>query len=94
MIPEPPFYRKENVNYLLRLSCDLWYFNNLDQRFGDHWPGQIMARLEFGKFLYYSVEFALIPNESCSGRPADYLIKSVFTFNNRQQIDEFCPVFP
>jgi DNA modification methylase len=39
------------LNWGLR-AWDLWNFNDVDQRFGDEWPGQIPAQL-VGHTLYY-----------------------------------------
>ncbi len=43
--------RFKALNWGLR-AWDLWNFNDVDQRFGDDWPGQIPAQL-VGHTLYY-----------------------------------------
>ncbi len=43
--------RFKALNWGLR-AWDLWNFNDVDQRFGDEWPGQIPAQL-VGHTLYY-----------------------------------------
>ena len=35
------------------ITWDHWYFNDVDQRFGDDWPGQIPAQLVARKLITY-----------------------------------------
>ena len=45
--------RFESLNWGLR-TWDHWYFNDLDQRFGDNWPGQIPAQLVAHTLYYFT----------------------------------------
>ncbi len=47
--------RFDSLNLGLRI-WDLWYFNDIDQRFGDSWPGQIPAQLVGHTLLYFMVK--------------------------------------
>ncbi len=47
--------RFKSLGWGLR-AWDLWYFNDIDQRFGDSWPGQIPAQLVSHTLLYFMVK--------------------------------------
>jgi hypothetical protein len=41
-------------------TWDLWYFNDIDQRFGDEWPGRIPAQLIAHIMYYFSDQGDLV----------------------------------
>jgi len=57
-------YRFESLNWGLR-TWDHWYFNDLDQRFGDSWPGQIPAQLVAHTLFYFTQEGDLVFDPIC-----------------------------
>jgi len=56
--------RFESLNWGLR-TWDHWYFNDLDQRFGDNWPGQIPAQLVAHTLFYFTQEGDLVFDPIC-----------------------------
>ena len=58
--------RFEALNWGLR-TWDHWYFNDLDQRFGDSWPGQIPAQLVAHTLFYFTKEGDLVFDPMAGG---------------------------
>jgi len=58
--------RFEVLNWGLR-TWDHWYFNDLDQRFGDSWPGQIPAQLVGHTLFYFTKEADLVFDPMAGG---------------------------
>jgi hypothetical protein len=58
--------RFEALNWGLR-TWDHWYFNDLDQRFGDSWPGQIPAQLVGHTLFYFTQEGDLVFDPMAGG---------------------------
>ena len=54
------------MNWGLR-TWDHWYFNDLDQRFGDSWPGQIPAQLVGHTLFYFTQERDLVFDPMAGG---------------------------
>jgi DNA modification methylase len=54
------------LNWGLR-TWDHWYFNDVDQRFGDNWPGQIPAQLVAHTLFYFSHEGDLVFDPMAGG---------------------------
>ncbi len=48
-------------------AWDLWYFNNIDQRFGDEWPGRIPAQMIAHILYYFSDEGDLVFDPMAGG---------------------------
>jgi hypothetical protein len=55
-----------SLNWGLR-TWDHWYFNELDQRFGDDWPGQIPAQLVGHTLFYFTQEGDLVFDPMAGG---------------------------
>ncbi|GAF75534.1 unnamed protein product, partial [marine sediment metagenome] len=55
-----------SLNWGLR-TWDHWYFNDLDQRFGDDWPGQIPAQLVGHTLFYFTQEGDLVFDPMAGG---------------------------
>ncbi|GAG27496.1 unnamed protein product, partial [marine sediment metagenome] len=51
--------RFKSLNWGLR-TWDHWYFNDVDKRFGDNWPGQIPAQLVGHTLFYFTEEGGLV----------------------------------
>ena len=58
--------RFESLNWGLR-TWDHWYFNDLDQRFGDNWPGQIPAQLVAHSLFYFTKQGDLVFDPMAGG---------------------------
>ena len=58
--------RFESLNWGLR-TWDHWYFNALDQRFGDEWPGQIPAQLVAHTLYYFTQRGDLVFDPMAGG---------------------------
>jgi len=58
--------RFESLNWGLR-TWDHWYFNDLDQRFGDSWPGQIPAQLVAHTLFYFTQQGDLVFDPMAGG---------------------------
>lgn len=54
------------MNWGLR-TWDHWYFNDIDQRFGDDWPGQIPAQLVAHTLFYFIREGDLVFDPMAGG---------------------------
>jgi DNA modification methylase len=54
------------VNWGLR-TWDHWSFNDVDQRFGDNWPGQIPAQLVAQTLFYFTREGGLVFDPMAGG---------------------------
>jgi DNA modification methylase len=54
------------LNWGLR-TWDHWYFNDLDQRFGDNWPGQIPAQLVAHTLFYFTKQGDLVLDPMAGG---------------------------
>jgi len=48
-------------------AWDQWYFNDVDQRFGDEWPGQIPAQLVGHTLYYFTLEGDLVFDPMAGG---------------------------
>jgi len=71
--------RFESLNWGLR-TWDHWYFNDLDQRFGDNWPGQIPAQLVAHTLFYFTQEGDLVFDPMAGG---GVLADTCLAFNRR-----------
>ena len=60
------YERFKALNWGLR-AWDYWYFNDLDPRFGDRWPGQIPAQLVGHVLFYYTDEGDLVFDPMAGG---------------------------
>jgi len=60
------YERFKYLNWGLR-AWDYWYFNDLDPRFGDRWPGQIPAQLVAHTFFYFTQEGDLVFDPMAGG---------------------------
>jgi hypothetical protein len=49
------------------LTWDHWYWNDLDYRFGDDWPGHIPAQLVAHTLFYFSREGQLVFDPMAGG---------------------------
>ncbi len=58
--------RFESLNWGLR-TWDYWYWNDVDQRFGDNWPGQIPAQLVAHTLFYFTQEGDLVFDPMAGG---------------------------
>ena len=58
--------RFKALNWGLR-TWDHWFFNDVDQRFGDDWPGQIPAQLVAHTLFYFSREGDLVFDPMAGG---------------------------
>jgi len=58
--------RFESLNWGLR-TWDYWYFNDVDQRFGDDWPGRIPAQLVAHTIFYFTREGDLVFDPMAGG---------------------------
>ena len=58
--------RFKNLNWGLR-TWDNWYFNDVDHRFGDPWPGRIPAQLVAHTLFYFSKEKDLVFDPMAGG---------------------------
>ncbi len=58
--------RFESLNWGLR-TWDHWYFNDVDQRFGDNWPGQIPAQLVAHSLFYFTKQGDLVFDPMAGG---------------------------
>ncbi len=58
--------RFEALNWGLR-TWDHWYFNDIDPRFGDSWPGQIPAQLVGHSLFYFTQEGGLVFDPMAGG---------------------------
>lgn len=54
------------MNWGLR-TWDYWYFNDIDQRFGDNWPRQIPAQLAAHTLYYFTQEGDLVFDPMAGG---------------------------
>lgn len=60
-------------------TWDHWYFNDIDQRFGDDWPGRIPAQLIARILHYFSDQNDLVFDSVAGGRVvADTCLVLVF----------------
>jgi len=60
------YERFKSLNWGLR-AWDYWYFNDLDPRFGDRWPGQIPAQLVAHSLFYFTQEGDLVFDPMAGG---------------------------
>jgi len=60
------YERFKSLNWGLR-AWDYWYFNDLDPRFGDRWPGQIPAQLVGHTLFYFTQEGDLVFDPMAGG---------------------------
>ena len=58
--------RFESLNWGLR-TWDYWYFNDVDKRFGDDWPGRIPAQLVAHTLFYFTREGDLVFDPMAGG---------------------------
>ncbi len=58
--------RFKSLNWGLR-TWDHWYFNDVDQRFGDNWPGQVPAQLVGHTLIYFTLEGDLVFDPMAGG---------------------------
>ena len=58
--------RFKALNWGLR-TWDHWFFNDVDQRFGDNWPGQIPAQLVAHTLFYFTREGDLVFDPMAGG---------------------------
>jgi len=58
--------RFKDLNWGLR-AWDNWYFNDVDHRFGDPWPGRIPAQLVAHTLFYFSKEKDLVFDPMAGG---------------------------
>ena len=58
--------RFKSLGWGLR-TWDHWYFNNIDQRFGDEWPGQIPAQLVAHTLFYFTNQGNLVFDPMAGG---------------------------
>jgi len=58
--------RFESLNWGLR-TWDYWYWNDVDHRFGDNWPGQIPAQLVAHTLFYFTQEGCLVFDPMAGG---------------------------
>jgi len=58
--------RFESLNWGLR-TWDHWYFNDVDYRFGDDWPGRIPAQLVGHTLFYFTQEGGLVFDPMAGG---------------------------
>jgi hypothetical protein len=58
--------RFESLNWGLR-TWDYWYFNDVDRRFGDDWPGRIPAQLVAHTLFYFTQEGDLVFDPMAGG---------------------------
>ena len=58
--------RFKALNWGLR-TWDQWYFNDVDKRFGDDWPGQIPAQLVGHTLFYFTQEGDLVFDPMAGG---------------------------
>lgn len=58
--------RFKSLGWGLR-TWDHWYFNNIDQRFGDEWPGQIPAQLVAHTLFYFTNQGDLVFDPMAGG---------------------------
>ena len=58
--------RFESLSWGLR-TWDHWYWNDVDQRFGDNWPGQIPAQLVAHTLFYFTQEGDLVFDPMAGG---------------------------
>ena len=58
--------RFKSLNWGLR-TWDHWYWNDVDHRFGDNWPGQIPAQLAAHTLFYFTQEGDLVFDPMAGG---------------------------
>ena len=58
--------RFKDLNWGLR-TWDQWYFNDVDHRFGDNWPGRIPAQLVAHTLFYFTKENDLVFDPMAGG---------------------------
>ena len=58
--------RFKSLNWGLR-TWDYWYWNDVDQRFGSNWPGQIPAQLVAHTLFYFTQEGDLVFDPMAGG---------------------------
>mgnify|MGYP002639089414 CR=1 FL=1 len=58
--------RFKDLNWGLR-TWDQWYFNDVDHRFGDNWPGRIPAQLVAHTLFYFTQENDLVFDPMAGG---------------------------
>ena len=58
--------RFKDLNWGLR-TWDHWYFNDVDHRFGDNWPGRIPAQLVAHTLFYFTKEKDLVFDPMAGG---------------------------
>jgi len=58
--------RFKALNWGLR-AWDNWYFNDVDHRFGDSWPGRIPAQLVAHTLFYFTKENDLVLDPMAGG---------------------------